>query len=112
MPAILPSAILPNYQYLAAGAATPSAGVFIPLASLPGLTAAEADAATGDGRKVAFELSRAIFSNFNALPTANRPNRFTITRGVPSGLDQTTVRQTFTLTFDIDFSGSDMANEA
>ncbi|GAB4465529.1 MAG: hypothetical protein OHK0037_20380 [Elainellaceae cyanobacterium] len=112
MPAILPGAIFPNYQYLSAAEAAPSAGLFIPLNSLPGLTADEADETTGDGRKVAFELSRAMFTNYNALTTAQRPSRFTITRGIPAGIDQTTVRQTYTLTFDIDFSGSDMAAEA
>lgn len=108
---LLPTAILPNYAYLNSGDSVPSAGIFIPLASLPGLTAAEANATTGDGRKVAFELCRAIFANLEALPVASRPSRFTITRGIPAGIDQTIVRQTYTLSFDIDFSGSDVANE-
>lgn len=108
---ILPTAILPNYAYLDSGETAPAAGIFVPLASLPGLTAAEANATTGDGRKVAFELCRAMFSNLEALPAANRPARFTITRGIPAGIDQTIVRQTYTLSFDIDFSGADVANE-
>ncbi|MDG2614706.1 hypothetical protein P7L53_00475 [Thermoleptolyngbya sichuanensis XZ-Cy5] len=108
---ILPGAILPNYAYLASGDAAPANGIFVPLASLTGLTPAEANATSGDGRKVAFELCRAMFVNLDALPTANRPSRFTITRGIPAGIDQTIVRQTYTLSFDIDFSGSDVAAE-
>lgn len=111
MPAILPTAILPGYEVLAAGAATPSQGIFIPLASLVGLTAGEADEATGDGRKVAFELSRTIFTNYTAIATANRPAKFSITRGTPAGVDASTVRQSYTYTFDLDVSASDMSSE-
>lgn len=112
MPAITPTQILPGYDLLAAGEAAPSQGVFIPLATLANLTAAEGDAAAGDGRKVVFEICRAAFATFSAMDAANRPTRFTITRATPTGVDASRVRQGYTLTFDLDVSNADVAPEA
>jgi len=112
MPALLPTAILPGIDLLAAAAPAPSQGIFIPLASLPGLTALEADEATGDGRKLVYEVVRAIFNNYNGIAAASRPTRFTVTQGTPAGIDASTVRNAYTLTFDLDIAGSDVAVEA
>lgn len=111
MPSVLPPQLLPGADLLAAAAPAPSQGLFIPLTALPGLTAAEADEATGDGRKVVYELARALFTNFTALATASRPTKLSITRGTPTGIDSTTVRQSFTFSIDLDISASDVTPE-
>ena len=111
MASITPVALFPGCELLAATDPAPSQGIFIPLSALSGLTAAEANETTGDGRKVAFELSRTMFSSINAIAAASRPTRFSVARGTPAGVDATTVRQTYTLTFDLDVSVSDVAAE-
>ncbi len=112
MPAITPPALFPGYSLLAASTPAPSQGIFIPLADLDGLSAAEGDTVTGDGRKVAYELLRKIQGSFNALEAAQRPNRMNITSGTPTGINGNTVRRSYTLTFDVNISATDVAEEA
>lgn len=84
--------------------------ITIPLTALPGLTAAEADTATGDGRKVAFELVKQLQSAYTQLdPT---PGRMNATVGTPTGISPTVARRSYTLTFDVDISEADVAAEA
>lgn len=108
---VVPTQLIPGIDLLAASAPAPSQGLFIPLASLPGLTAIEADETTGDARKVVYELSRALFANYTALALASRPGKLTIVRGTPTGVDSTTVRQSFTFSIDLDISASDVTPE-
>jgi hypothetical protein len=51
-------------------------GIFIPLASIDGLTAAEADPVTGDGREVLRTLLATAYANFASLP--NPPSRMNL----------------------------------
>ena len=92
--------------------ATADGGVVsLPIGDLPGLTAAEADAAAGDGRKVCFGLLQAMEQRYAAAPAASRPAGMTIAKGTPTGVNATTIRQTFTVTFDLDITASDLAAE-
>lgn len=111
MAIVRPPQLLTGYVLLASAAAAPSQGIFIPLTSVSGLTAVEADTTTGDGRKVAFEILRAVFANYTALSTAAKPGKMAIARGTPVGVDSSTVRQTFTVSFDLDITGSDVTAE-
>jgi hypothetical protein len=73
--------------------------ITVPLASIPEVTAAEADGATGDIRKVAFGLAEALYDHFNGLPLADRPTNMVITRG-SSVNDQTNeMTRTYGFTF-------------
>lgn len=106
---VAPTAFFPGIAYLGASDPAPAAGIFIPLADLSGLTAAEADEATGDGRKVAYELIKAIQAKYAAMPT--KPQRLTVTVGTPTGVTASVVRQSYTLAFDVDITGVDLATE-
>jgi hypothetical protein len=108
---VLPGSLFPNYQLLASGADAPSDGVFIPLATLVGLTSAEANASTGDGRKVAYELTRALYNNFSNLADSAKPTHFIADIAPPVGLTPDIVRRTYTLSFDLDITGSDVTTE-
>ena len=55
--------------------------VTFPIASLPELTAAEADAVTGDSRKIIYAFLEEFYQWYEALPTADKPTRITISRG-------------------------------
>lgn len=112
MPNIAPLTYLSNIQFLAVNSPAPSEGIFIPLGALPGLTADECDPYNGDVRKLMYELNRAMFAALNGLEPENQPARFDMTRGTPVGINPTTVRQSYTTTFDLDITGVDVAAEA
>lgn len=52
----------------------------IPIAAFPELTAAEADASTGDSRKFIFALLTGLEAAYAAIPAANRPAQMLITK--------------------------------
>jgi len=54
--------------------------VTFPLASVPGLTAANSDASTGDWRDVVLFLVEQIYNHYNGLATADKPGKLSITR--------------------------------
>lgn len=55
--------------------------VTFPIASVPELTAAEADAVTGDSRKIIYALLERICEWNSALPAADRSTKMTINKG-------------------------------
>lgn len=111
MPNILPASVFPGYQLLANGEAAPAQGVFIPLSTLTGLTAEEAAETTGDGRKVAYEVARAMHASYTGLSDAAKPSHFLADVAPPVGLTADVVRRTYTLSFDLNIDGSDVTNE-
>lgn len=70
--------------------------ITLPLASLTELTAAEADAATGDIREIMYAILTQIFSVYDALIVADRPTQMVITRSSVVNGDQT-------ITYDYNF---------
>lgn len=54
--------------------------VTFPLASVADLTAAEADATTGDLRAIALRLTESLYQHISGLATADSPAELTITR--------------------------------
>lgn len=101
---MLPNVLFPGYD-------ADATSITIPLSALSGLTAAEADAVTGDGRKVAYELTKAIAERLLAIPAASRPTRMAATIGTLQGLTPTLARRSYTLSYDVDASGADVAPE-
>lgn len=99
----LPTDFLPGYT-------SDGTSVTIPLTALPGLTATEADAATGDGRKVSFEIIKALQSGYAGLTPA--PARMNATIATPTGVNATTVRRGYTFQFEVDIADADVAPEA
>lgn len=104
MAAIVPTQILPNYE-------SDGTNITIPLATLSGLTAAEANPATGDGRKVAFELVKAMHTNLQGLADAAKPAQFLTSESTPTGQGPNEVRKAYTFTFDVNISAVDVAEE-
>jgi hypothetical protein len=89
--------------------------ITIPIASILGLTSAEADAATGDLRSIFLSLCATAFNHYNGLATADRPQAF---RAVPptqypvtSGALVGTYRQTYAFEFYNVFTMPDVADE-
>jgi hypothetical protein len=75
-------------------------GFTIPLAAVPGLTAAEAHATTGDARELLRLLLEKFFAAIEAMPTNEKPLYMTISRGALVGLTTSTVRRSYSISFD------------
>lgn len=99
-----PSHWLPGYS-------ADSSAVTVPLAALPGLSAAEAHATTGDIRKVARAVLAALWAAWLGEETADRPQRMQLSRGTSvDDLTETTTR-TYTATFRVATTGEEVVDE-
>ena len=87
-----PSHWLDGFELLAANGTATAQSIAIPLESLPGLSAAEANASTGDIRKVARALLAALFAAYLGEAEADRPAQMNISRStfVDETTDETT----------------------
>ncbi|MGL5075747.1 MAG: hypothetical protein ACRDBG_07880 [Waterburya sp.] len=94
MPSILPTQLFSGY-------AVSGGNIQIPIASLSGLAAAEADAVTGDGREVARAFVETMVSAILALPAANRPARLAVVKANPQGTGVDQVTQSYTISFNL-----------
>jgi len=83
----------------------------IPLASLPELTEAEADAVTGDSRKIAYALAMRLFNWYDGLDEADKPGKLSFFKNGPNTTGSTT-KTTFTFEFEVDASAIDVADES
>lgn len=71
--------------------------ISLPIASVPKLTAAEADGATGDIRKTLYALLDKISAHWDSLAEADRPQKMRIVKGesLSAGVITTTYYFTF-----------------
>jgi len=73
--------------------------ITVPIASFPQLTAAEADAATGDIRKIAFAIVDRLYRAQEALAIDNRPEKMVIAKSDAVNATNDTIVSTYTFTF-------------
>lgn len=75
-----------DYSYQAAGTAfTPAVeGIFIPLASLPDMTIAKADPATGNSAEIVRAVLDQSYAVIQALDSASRPTRWSVAKPNPT----------------------------
>lgn len=93
MAAITPTDIFSGYT--ADGTA-----LTIPYTALPGLTSAEAHASTGDAREVLRIILEKYFTAIEAMPLNERPVSMTMSRGNLIGLTASTVRRSYSISFE------------
>lgn len=98
---ILPTDVFPGYEYVLAAGAVTADSIVIPLTALTGLTAAEANATTGDGREVYRHLVDKGTVNIDALPQGSKPTRMSVSKANPSGIGIDQIRQSYSSSFDI-----------
>lgn len=72
--------------------------ITVPIATFAELTAAEADAATGDIRKIWYALLQHMFDAYNDTASGDRPGKWTSTRSVSVNGTTGVVTTTFTNT--------------
>jgi hypothetical protein len=105
---IRPNQLFPAIQNIGATATSVSNGIFIPLAALPGLTAAEADPTTGDGRELSRVLIEQITTAIGNLTAAEKPTKMTATRANPTGTGSNLITQSYTQTFQVTLTQSSL----
>jgi hypothetical protein len=105
----MPFSADPN-TLLGAGYSADGTTLTFTIANFPQLTSAEADAATGDVRKVLFALLDQIAVNFAALPAADKPVKMTIQKAT-SNFDGSNARVSYNFSFDLAVSGLEVASE-
>lgn len=85
--------------------------ITIPLASFPEMTAGEADATTGDVRKVLYAICEKLWVEWSTRASADLPTKMTISRAstVNEATDAVTKRYTFT--FVTEATSTEVVNE-
>ena len=79
--------------------------------TLPELTDEEANAITGDARKVIYALAEAFYAKYNSLVAADRPAQMQIYRSTSSNDITGETTRTYTLVFKVTPTGMDVAAE-
>lgn len=100
---------------LFAGYAFDGTDITIPIANITGLSAAEADASTGDWRNVFLSLCYTVLAYYDSLDDADKPQAFaadmpTVTR-VRTGALAGSLRQVYQFEFYNELPLTDVADE-
>jgi hypothetical protein len=109
MATVTPTQIFPGYS-------SDGTAITIPLADLTGLTAAEANATTGNAMEVLRTFIDKAQAQLAALTPETRPVRSSLTKAAPSiavgtGILPGTLRQTYSASFDLIPTGLEPAAE-
>lgn len=81
-------------------------------ATFPELTSSEANASTGDIRKIVYAVIEQLYQKFQATPAADRPNRMNVSRSSTVGTDNA-VTHTYIVTLTMAANGGlEVADEA
>ena len=72
--------------------------VTLPIASVPELSAADADATTGDIRKVVFALMEKLYAAWVATAVADRPTQMTIAKVASQNVTTGVITNIYTVT--------------
>ena len=108
---LAPSHWLEGFELLAANGTATAQGICIPLTALPGLSAAEANASTGDIRKVARALMYALNKAWIDEAEADRQAQMEISRytNVDESTDVTT--RSYTARFNVGVGEEEVIDE-
>ena len=85
--------------------------VTFPIASVPELSAAEADAATGDFRRVWYAICKQIADEYEELPVVERPAKMRVFSSASIDPNTNTVSRSFTMQFDTDVLTEEVQDE-
>ena len=86
--------------------------VSFPIASIPELSAAEADPTTGDIRRILFAIQTEIYNVWVAQLPADKPENWTATKSVNTNTTTQVSLQTFTDRFNTEVLSQEVIDEA
>jgi len=78
---------------------------------LPEVSSAEADAATGDFRKLMYGTIEGLYSNYAAVPQGDRASKMTINRSTSEDTQTGGFTRTYNIQFKLDATGFEVAPE-
>jgi hypothetical protein len=84
----------------------------VPIASFPELTAAEADGATGDIRKILFALLEKMWAAWNAKAAGDRPGRMVLSKSSNVNAATGQLTTVYQVSFTVDVTAQEVAAEA
>jgi hypothetical protein len=84
---LAPDTYLPDIELVAAAGTVTAQSVAIPLTTLEGLSAAEANPTTGDIREVTRTILDSLYNAILTTPEADRPTRMTIEKTINRNID-------------------------
>lgn len=85
--------------------------ITIPLATFTEMTAAEADATTGDIRKCLYAICEHLKDQWESTATADLPGKMTISTVQTVNSSTGVITKRYTLSFDTEPTGVEVANE-
>lgn len=85
--------------------------ITIPLAALPGLSSAEADASTGDIRKVARAIIAALHAAYIDEAEADRPTQMQLSRYTNVDENNNTTTRTYQARFNVAVAAEEVVDE-
>lgn len=85
--------------------------VTFPIASIPELTAAEADGTTGDMRRVLFAMLEAFYQKWLLIAVADRPTMMTIYRSTSTNDTTGEITKTYQFQFKVKHTGTEVVDE-
>lgn len=86
--------------------------ITIPLASFPKMTAAEADATSGDIRKVLFAIADKLYDTWANTDAADRPAKMVLTKTKAVDVATNLVTSIFTFRFTTEISEEEVVAES
>lgn len=85
--------------------------ISVPLTTFPEMTAAEADATTGDIRKIMFAIIQKFYSVYLATASADRPTKFTITKTATTDMIRGVLKNRYVIACETDISAQEVREE-
>jgi len=85
--------------------------ITVPIASFPELTAAEADAVTGDARKIWFAICEQAYASWLATAAADRPEKMVMYKSSSTNVSTGITTHTYQFRFQNEVSAQDVADE-
>ena len=85
--------------------------ITVPIASFSELTAAEADAVTGDIRKIVWAIMEHLYNAYNNTASANRPTKWTMSKSSSINASTGVVTNIFTATISTEIGTQEVADE-
>jgi hypothetical protein len=85
--------------------------ITVPIATFPEMTAAEADAATGDIRKIVFAIVEKLWKSYNATVTADRPNKWQMTKTVTANAIRNVLSHRYMITLETEIGTQEVSDD-
>lgn len=95
-----------------AGWSEDGTSISVPIASFPELTAAEADGATGDIRKIVFAIMEKLFATYNGTASDSKPAMMSVSKSVTVNTATGVTTNNYTVTIKTSTVAQEVVDEA